>query len=82
MCVSLVRCCFRSRPAVDAFKDDLTEYLKDHPAELTRGVPEMIEILPPGASKAAGLEALLKEMNIRPDEVGTARVTPPPPPKN
>eukprot|EP00752_Nemacystus_decipiens_P007109 g6369.t1 len=58
-----------SRAAVDAFQDDLKEHLKDNPAELTRGVPEMIEVLPEGASKAVGLEALLRELGIAPQEV-------------
>ncbi len=54
---------------MDAFQDDLKDDLKDHPAELTRGVPEMIEVLPHGASKAAGLRALLEELGVSPDEV-------------
>lgn len=57
------------RAAVDAFQADLKDHLKDHPAELTRGVPEMIEVLPHGASKAVGLAALLRELGISPDEV-------------
>ena len=60
------------RAAVDAFQDDLKEHLKDNPAELTRGVPEMIEVLPEGASKATGLEALLRELGIAPHEVNSA----------
>ncbi|CAB1096052.1 unnamed protein product [Ectocarpus sp. CCAP 1310/34] len=58
-----------TRAAVDAFEEDLKEHLKDHPAELTRGVPEMIEVLPHGASKAVGLEALLKTLGVSPEEV-------------
>ncbi|CAM9182670.1 unnamed protein product [Pylaiella littoralis] len=58
-----------TRAAVDAFQDDLKRHLKEHPAELTRGVPEMIEVLPHGASKASGLEALLRELGISPEEV-------------
>lgn len=53
---------------MDAFQDDLKEHLKDNPAELTRGVPEMIEVLPQGASKAVGLQALLRELGIAPHE--------------
>ncbi|CBN74432.1 haloacid dehalogenase-like hydrolase [Ectocarpus siliculosus] len=58
-----------TRAAVDAFEEDLKEHLQDHPAELTRGVPEMIEVLPHGASKAVGLEALLKTLGVSPEEV-------------
>ncbi|CAM9792785.1 unnamed protein product, partial [Ectocarpus sp. 8 AP-2014] len=58
-----------TRAAVDAFEEDLKEHLKDHPAELTRGVPEMIEVLPHGASKAVGLEALLETLGVSPEEV-------------
>lgn len=54
---------------MNAFKDDLHEHLKDHPNELTRGIPEMIEVLPPGASKAVGLDALLKDLGVSPEEV-------------
>ena len=53
----------------------MAEHLKDHPNELTRGLPEMIEVLPPGASKAVGLGVLLKEMCISPEEVGTLAST-------
>lgn len=42
--------------------------------ELTRGVPEMIEVLPPGTSKAVGLEALLKDLGVSPEEVSGAPV--------
>lgn len=55
--------------AVDAFKVDLHHHLRDHPQELTRGVPEMIEVLPAGASKAVGLAALLAEIDVSPEEV-------------
>ncbi|CAM9488346.1 unnamed protein product [Hapterophycus canaliculatus] len=58
-----------TRAAVDAFQDDLKAHLKDNPAELTRGVPEMIEVLPYGASKAVGLEALLNHLGVSPHEV-------------
>lgn len=57
------------RADVDAFKDDLDQHLVEHPAELTRGVPEMIEVLPPGASKAVGVDALLNHLGISPEEV-------------
>lgn len=57
------------RDAVDAFKDDLELHLEGYPMELTRGVAEMIEVLPPGASKAVGVEALLQELGISADEV-------------
>ena len=42
--------------------------------ELTRGVPEMIEVLPPGISKAVGLEALLSDLGVSPEEVSGAPV--------
>lgn len=64
--------CAACRAAVDAFKVDLDAHLVDHPMELTRGVPEMIEVLPPGTSKAVGLEALLKDLGISPEEVSNA----------
>ena len=64
--------CATCRAAVDAFKVDLGAHLKDHPMELTRGVPEMIEVLPPGTSKAVGLEALLKDLGVSPEEVRAA----------
>lgn len=60
------------RSAVDSFKDDLEDYLADHPMELTRGLAEMIEVLPPGASKALGLEVLLRELSIPTDQVKQA----------
>lgn len=64
--------CAACRAAVDAFKADLGSHLKDHPMELTRGVPEMIEVLPPGISKAVGLKALLKDLSISAEEVSGA----------
>lgn len=59
---------------MDAFKGDLDEHLKDYPKQLTRGMGEMIEVLPPGSSKAVGLEALLKELGIPAEEVMMANV--------
>lgn len=59
---------------MDAFKGDLDEHLKDYPKQLTRGIGEMIEVLPPGSSKAVGLEALLKEVGIPAEEVMMANI--------
>lgn len=38
-------------------------------ARLTQALPDMLEILPPGASKGAGLKTLLKELEVKPEEV-------------
>jgi Cof subfamily protein (haloacid dehalogenase superfamily) len=38
---------------------------------LQAGVPDMLEMLPPGASKGAALRALLKELRIEPSQVMT-----------
>lgn len=54
---------------MDAFRNDLEEHLRGYPAAITRGLPEMIEILPPGTSKAVGIEALLTTLDIPPEQV-------------
>jgi Cof subfamily protein (haloacid dehalogenase superfamily) len=36
---------------------------------LQAGVPEMVEVLPPGGGKGAGLKTLLKELSIKPEHV-------------
>ncbi|HEX2619083.1 MAG TPA: Cof-type HAD-IIB family hydrolase [Phototrophicaceae bacterium] len=38
-------------------------------ARLTQALPDMLEILPPGASKGNGLKTLLKELDVKPEEV-------------
>lgn len=38
-------------------------------ATLTQAVPDMLEILPHGASKGAGVQILLDHLGVRPDEV-------------
>ncbi|CAM9243283.1 unnamed protein product [Choristocarpus tenellus] len=58
-----------SREEVDAFRSDLAAFLDGYPSELTRGIPEMLEVLPPGSSKGTGVEALLLHLGISPEEV-------------
>mmetsp|Transcript_13377 Transcript_13377/g.27297 ORF Transcript_13377/g.27297 Transcript_13377/m.27297 type:complete len:403 (-) Transcript_13377:89-1297(-) len=49
--------------------DHISSKLGDDAAELTQAVPTMLEILPKGCSKGAGVEALLDYLSIDPSTV-------------
>ena len=54
---------------IKALRWQLSTQLASSARLLSAGVPHMLEILPNGASKGNALRALLKEMNIDPQEV-------------
>mmetsp|Transcript_65421 Transcript_65421/g.147598 ORF Transcript_65421/g.147598 Transcript_65421/m.147598 type:complete len:369 (+) Transcript_65421:91-1197(+) len=53
---------------LDALRPDLAQLVNGR-AEVTKAVPEMLEVLPLGGSKGAGVDALLKHMGVDPAQV-------------
>jgi Cof subfamily protein (haloacid dehalogenase superfamily) len=54
---------------VTAIRWQLSMQLNAKEARLTQALSDMLEVLPPGASKGAALKTLLKEMDVKPEEV-------------
>lgn len=54
---------------ITALRWQLSKQLDSKEARLVQALPDMLEILPPNASKGAALKTLLREMDIKPEEV-------------
>ncbi|MCU0497514.1 MAG: Cof-type HAD-IIB family hydrolase [Anaerolineae bacterium] len=54
---------------ITALRWQLSKQLDSKEARLVQALPDMLEILPPNASKGAALKTLLRELDIKPEEV-------------
>jgi Cof subfamily protein (haloacid dehalogenase superfamily) len=54
---------------ITAIRWQLSMQLNAKEVKLTQALPDMLEVLPPGASKGSALKTLLKEMDVKPEEV-------------
>lgn len=54
---------------ITAIRWQLGMQLNAKEARLTQALSDMLEVLPPGASKGSALKTLIKEMDVKPEEV-------------